>query len=158
MFLRLFRQIGPQPRPGGPLDPTLSETVLCGYDGGMARILVVDDLLFMRLMLRDILDQQGFELAGEARNGIEAVEKYQSLRPDVVLLDITMPHMDGIAALRKIMAIDPNALVIMCSAISEQQTILKAVQIGARDYIVKPFRPERVHAAISRALGKADAV
>jgi two-component system chemotaxis response regulator CheY len=121
----------------------------------MARVLVVDDLSFMRMMLRDILDQQGFQLAGEARNGIEAVEKYRQLQPDAVLLDITMPRMDGIAALRQILAYDPQALVVMCSAISEQQTILKAVQIGARDYIVKPFRPERVHAALSKALAGA---
>ncbi len=119
----------------------------------MARILVVDDLMFMRLMLRDILDQQGFELAGEARNGLEAVDQYQKLQPDAVLLDITMPHMDGITALKKILGLDPEAKVVMCSAISEQATILKAVQIGARDYIVKPFRAERVAAALNRALG-----
>ena len=133
--------------------PALSRNHACGYSKDMARVLVVDDLLFMRLMLRDILDQHGFELAGEARNGHEAVAQFQALQPDVVLLDITMPHLDGISALKQILALDPAAKVVMCSAISEHATILKAVQIGARDYIVKPFRAERVVSALNRTLG-----
>jgi two-component system, chemotaxis family, chemotaxis protein CheY len=121
----------------------------------MARVLVVDDLIFMRMMLKDILDQHGFDLAGEARNGLEAVTQFEALQPDLVLLDITMPHLDGIGALKEIMAIDPQAKVVMCSAISEHRMIVKAVQLGARDYVVKPFRPERVVSAINKALGKA---
>ena len=121
----------------------------------MPRVLVVDDLIFMRMMLKEILDQHGWELAGEARNGREAVTQYEALQPDLVLLDITMPHLDGIGALKEILAIDPKARVVMCSAISEQRMIVKAVQLGAKDYVVKPFRPERVVSALTKALGPA---
>lgn len=119
----------------------------------MARVLIVDDLEFMRAQLRDILKRQGHELVGEARNGREALMKYAQVKPDLVLLDITMPEMDGIAALRRLRNADPACRVIMCSAISEHQMILKASQLGARDYVVKPFREERIHSAIQRAMG-----
>ena len=119
----------------------------------MARVLIVDDLEFMRSLLRDILRRQGHELAGEARNGREALLKYAQVKPDLVLLDITMPEMDGIATLRRLRAADPNVRVIMCSAISEHHMILRASQLGARDYIIKPFREERVYSAIQRVMG-----
>ena len=119
----------------------------------MARILIVDDLEFMRALLRGMIRRMGHELAGEARNGREALLKYAQLKPDLVLLDITMPEMDGIAALKRLKVSDPQVKVIMCSAISEHQMILRASQLGAWDYIVKPFREERVYTAIQRALG-----
>jgi len=120
---------------------------------GTVRVLIVDDLEFMRSILKEILEQEGFVICAEARNGREAIARYESLRPDIVLLDITMPEMDGITALSRIRTVDPKACVVMCSAISEQQMILKAIELGARDYVVKPFRPQRVLRALKRAVG-----
>ncbi|HEX6971033.1 MAG TPA: response regulator [Limnochordia bacterium] len=117
----------------------------------MARILVVDDARFMRSRCVKVLIENGHE-AFEAENGAAALEKYRSIKPDVVLMDITMPEMDGLAALKAIREADPDARVIMCSAVGQQKLVLAAIQAGAKDFIVKPFRPERMLEAISRQL------
>ena len=114
------------------------------------RILVVDDAMFMRMMLKDILTKNGYEVCGEAANGIEAIDKYIELRPDLVLLDITMPEMDGITALKKIKMIEPNAKIIMCSAMGQQAMVIDAIQGGAIDFIVKPFQEDRVLESLQR--------
>ena len=119
----------------------------------MARVLVVDDAAFMRKMLSDVLGKGGHEVVGEAANGNEAVEQYQALRPDILTLDITMPDKDGLAALREILTIDSSARVIMCSALGQESKVLEAVKAGARDFVVKPFKPDRVLEAISKAIG-----
>ncbi|MCF8564765.1 response regulator [Alicyclobacillus tolerans] len=116
------------------------------------RILVVDDAAFMRMMIKDILVKNGYEVVGEAGDGAQAVEKYQELKPDLVTLDITMPDVDGIEALRKIRSVDPGAKVIMCSAMGQQAMVIDAIQAGAKDFIVKPFQAERVLEAIRKAL------
>ena len=116
-------------------------------------VLIVDDLVFIKMVLRDVVEKAGFRVVGEASDGQEAIEMFQDKRPDVVLLDITMPKMDGIAALKKIMEINPEANVIMCSALGQQRLIVQAIQLGARDFIVKPFREERVVSAIKKVLG-----
>jgi two-component system chemotaxis response regulator CheY len=117
------------------------------------RILVVDDAAFMRMMIRDILTKNGFEVCGEANDGFQAIEKYKELRPDLVTMDITMPEMDGIAALREIKKLDPQAKVVMCSAMGQQGMVIDAIQAGAKDFIVKPFQPDRVIEAIKKTLG-----
>ncbi len=119
------------------------------------RILVVDDAAFMRMMLRDILAKNGFEVVGESENGFLAIERFQELKPDLVTMDITMPELDGISALRRIKQIDPQAVVIMCSAMGQQALVIDAIQAGARDFIVKPFQPERVLDAVRKAIGGA---
>lgn len=119
----------------------------------MARILVVDDAAFMRMMIKDILTKNGYEVVGEAADGQQAVQQYQELKPDLVTLDITMPEMDGITALKKIREIDPNAKVIMCSAMGQQAMVIDAIQAGAKDFIVKPFQADRVLEAIKKVLG-----
>lgn len=116
------------------------------------RILVVDDAAFMRMMIKDILTKNGFDVVGEAADGAQAIEKFQELRPDLVTLDITMPEVDGIEALKKIRTIDPSARVIMCSAMGQQGMVIDAIQAGARDFIVKPFQADRVLEAIRKAL------
>lgn len=116
----------------------------------MARILVVDDAAFMRLRLTDILTKGGHEIIGEAENGLEAIEKYAQLKPDLVTMDITMPVMEGIDAVKGIKKIDPNASVIMCSAMGQQQMVLNAIQAGAKDFVVKPFQADRVLDAIKK--------
>lgn len=116
------------------------------------RILVVDDAAFMRMMIKDILSKNGFEVVGEASDGAEAVEKYKELQPDLVTMDITMPEMDGITSLKKIQEIDPNAKVIMCSAMGQQTMVIDAIQAGAKDFIVKPFQADRVLEAIKKTL------
>lgn len=108
------------------------------------RVLIVDDAMFMRMMLKDILSKNGYEVVGEAANGKEAIDKYIELRPDLVLLDITMPEMDGIEALKKIKMIEPKAKIIMCSAMGQQNMVIEAIQNGAIDFIVKPFQQNRV--------------
>jgi two-component system chemotaxis response regulator CheY len=115
-------------------------------------ILIVDDLAFIKIVLRDIIEKAGFRVIGEASNGEQAIAQYQNTRPDVVLMDITMPGMDGITALKKIREIDPEARVIICSALGQQQLIVQAIQLGAKDFIVKPFQPQRVVAALKKAL------
>lgn len=115
------------------------------------RVLVADDALFMRVTLKKILTEGGFEVAGEAANGAEAVRLYQELKPDVVTMDITMPEMDGITALKQIRALDPEAKVIMCTAMGQRNMVVEAVQSGAKDFIVKPYQPDRVVQAVKAA-------
>lgn len=117
------------------------------------RILIVDDAAFMRMMIRDILTKNGYEVVGEANDGAQAIEKFKELRPDLITMDITMPEMDGINALKEIKKIDPNAKVIMCSAMGQQAMVIDAIQAGAKDFIVKPFQPDRVIEAIKKTLG-----
>ncbi|MDD3413613.1 MAG: response regulator [Lachnospiraceae bacterium] len=116
-------------------------------------ILVCDDAAFMRMMIKDILTKNGYNVAGEAENGAKAVEKYAELNPDLVLMDITMPEMDGIMALKKIKASDSSAMVIMCSAMGQQAMVIEAIQAGAKDFIVKPFQAERVLEAVKKVVG-----
>jgi two-component system chemotaxis response regulator CheY len=118
----------------------------------MPNVLVVDDAAFMRLMLREILTKNGWEIVGEADTGVEAIELYHELKPDVVTMDITMPEMDGLSALRQIIQEDPRARVVMCSAMGQQAMVIEAIQAGAKDFIVKPFKPERVIEALSKSL------
>lgn len=119
----------------------------------MKKILVVDDAAFMRLMLKGILSKNGYEIVGEAENGEEAVEKYRSLSPDLVTMDITMPIMEGVEAVRQIKKLDPNAKIIMCSAMGQQTMVVESLQAGAKDFIVKPFQEERVLESIRKTLG-----
>jgi two-component system chemotaxis response regulator CheY len=115
------------------------------------KILVVDDAAFMRMMIKDILVKHGFEVIGEAANGAEAVVLFKELSPDLVTMDITMPEMDGITALKGIKKLDPNAKVVMCSAMGQQAMVLEAIQAGAKDFIVKPFQADRVIEAVKKA-------
>ena len=117
------------------------------------RVLVVDDAAFMRMMVKDILSKNGYDVVGEAENGLKAVEKYQELKPDLTTMDITMPEMDGISAVKEIMKINKGAKVVMCSAMGQQAMVIDAIQAGAKDFIVKPFQPDRVIEAISKVLG-----
>lgn len=114
------------------------------------RVLIVDDLPLMRIAVKDVLAGTPFVVVSEAENGIEGVERFQEARPDVVLLDIVMPVLDGLSALKRIRRIDPRSNVIMCSALGEQAMILRAVQLGARDFVVKPFQPERLLSALRK--------
>ena len=107
----------------------------------------------MRMMIKDILTKNGYNVAGEAENGAKAVEKYTEVKPDLVMLDITMPEMDGIQALKKIKEIDPGACVIMCSAMGQQAMVFESIQSGAKDFIVKPFQADRVIEAVKKAVG-----
>lgn len=118
----------------------------------MKNILIVDDAAFMRMMLRDILEKNGFKVIGEARNGAEALEKYRELQPDLVTLDITMPEIDGITALKNIKAEFPNARAVMCSAMGQQTMVIESIQAGAKDFIVKPFQADRVIEAVRKSL------
>ncbi len=118
-----------------------------------AKVLVVDDAAFMRMMIKDILSKNGYQVVGEAANGMEAVEKFKELNPDIVTMDITMPEKDGIAALKDIKKISPAAKIIMCSAMGQQAMVIDAIQAGAKDFIVKPFQADRVLEAINKALG-----
>lgn len=115
-------------------------------------VLIVDDLAFIKIVLRDILEKAGFRVVGEASNGEQAIAMYQDKKPDAVLMDITMPGMDGLTALKKIREIDAAARVIICSALGQQQLIVQAIQLGAKDFIVKPFQPQRVVSSLKRAL------
>ena len=117
------------------------------------KVLIVDDAAFMRMMVKDILSKNGYEVVGEAENGAVALTKYQELKPDLVTMDITMPEMDGITAVKEIKKSDPNAKIIMCSAMGQQAMVIEAIQAGARDFIVKPFQPERVLEAVRKTMG-----
>jgi len=116
-------------------------------------VLICDDAIFMRTMLGDILQQAGFEVVGEAETGAQAVDKYRALRPDLVTMDIVMPDMGGIDAVREITRDDPGAKVLMCSAMGQQALVIEAIQAGAKDFVVKPFQPSRVLEAVQRVLG-----
>jgi len=118
-----------------------------------SRVLIVDDAAFMRMMIKDILEKNGFEIVGEANNGLKAVELYKKEKPDIVTMDITMPDMDGIEAVKEIKAFDPAAKVVMCSAMGQQSMVMDAIRAGARDFIVKPFQPDRVLEAIRKVVG-----
>jgi len=115
-------------------------------------VMIVDDLAFIKIVLRDILEKAGFRVGGEASNGDEAIRVYLDKRPDVVLMDITMPGMDGLTALKKIRELDPAARVIICSALGQQRLIVQSIQLGAKDFIVKPFQPQRIISALKKAL------
>lgn len=116
-------------------------------------ILICDDAAFMRMMIKDILTKNGYNVVGEAANGAEAVEKYSQLKPNLVMMDITMPEMNGIDALKKIKENDGSANVIMCSAMGQQAMVIESIQAGAKDFIVKPFQVERVLEAVQKAIG-----
>ena len=116
-------------------------------------ILICDDAAFMRMMIKDILTKNGYNVAGEAENGLKAVEKFKEVNPDLVLMDITMPEMDGIQALKEIKQIDGGAKVIMCSAMGQQAMVIESIQAGAKDFIVKPFQAERVIEAVKKVVG-----
>jgi two-component system chemotaxis response regulator CheY len=118
----------------------------------MARVLVVDDAVFMRKVVSDALTKGGHEIIGEAANGQEAVDQFQALKPEVMTLDITMPEKDGLAALKEIIAMDPQARVVMCSALGQESKVLEAIKAGAKDFVVKPFQPDRVLSAIEKAV------
>lgn len=116
----------------------------------MAKILIVDDAAFMRMMLKNIVEKMGHEVIGEARDGNEAIECYKTLKPDIVTLDITMPNKDGIAALKEIREYDPDAKCLMCSAMGQQSMVIEAIQSGALDFIVKPFQADSVIKSLNK--------
>ena len=120
----------------------------------MARVLIADDASFMRQMIREIIEPEGHEVVGEATNGIEAVEQYEELHPDLVTMDIVMPKRSGIDAVKGILANHPEAAVVMCSALGQETLVMEALQAGARDFIVKPFKPDNVIATIKKILEK----
>jgi two-component system, chemotaxis family, chemotaxis protein CheY len=118
----------------------------------MARVLIVDDAKFMRMTLSNILNKAGHEVVGEGENGKDAVSLYRDLKPDLITLDITMPEMNGLEAVREIKKEFPNAKVIMCSAMGQQKMVVEAIEAGAKDFIVKPFDEARVVDAINRII------
>ncbi|MCL6611825.1 MAG: response regulator [Peptococcaceae bacterium] len=118
------------------------------------KILIVDDAAFMRMMIKNILVKNGYEVAGEAENGKQAVGLYAETKPDLVTMDITMPEMDGLEAVKAIRSADPSATIIMCSAMGQQSMVMEAIQAGAKDFIVKPFQQERLLQAVERALSR----
>ena len=120
----------------------------------MPRILVADDASFMRQMIREIVEEEGFEVCGEASDGIEVIEAFRRLHPDIVTMDIVMPRKSGIDAVRRIIELDPGACVVMCSALGQETLVSEAIQAGAKDFIVKPFKPECVIDTINKALEK----
>ena len=118
----------------------------------MARILICDDAAFMRMIIKDILTKNNYEVVGEAENGHLALSKYKECRPDVVTMDITMPEMDGIQALKEIRRVDPEANIIMCSGMGQQAMVIESIQAGAKDFIVKPFKAEKVIESIRKVV------
>lgn len=118
------------------------------------KVLIVDDAAFMRMMIKNIITKAGYEVVGEAENGQQAVEMYFELNPDLVTMDITMPEMDGIEAVKQIIAKAPDAKIIMCSAMGQQSMVMEAIQAGAKDFIVKPFQPDRIMQAMERVLNR----
>ena len=115
----------------------------------MAKILLVDDAAFMRMMVKDTLTKAGYTDLYEAADGVQAVESYAEIQPDLVIMDITMPNMDGLEALKAIKAKDPNATVVMCSAMGQESMVIEAIKSGAKDFIVKPFKPDRILKTVS---------
>jgi two-component system chemotaxis response regulator CheY len=120
------------------------------------KVLIADDASFMRQMIRDIIEPEGWEVVGEASDGVEVVEKYKKLHPDVVMMDIVMPKRSGIDAVKAIKADDPSARIVMCSALGQEALVTEAVQAGAKDFIVKPFKPDAVLATLAKVAEKAD--
>lgn len=118
----------------------------------MAGILITDDTAFMRMTLKKILSQNGFEIAGEAADGLESVEQYKKVSPELVTMDITMPNMDGIAAIKEIISFDANAKIIVCSAMGQKTLVIEALNAGAKDFVVKPFQPDRIVDAVQKVL------
>jgi two-component system chemotaxis response regulator CheY len=118
------------------------------------KILLVDDAAFMRKMIKDTLSKNGYTDLFEAEDGVDAVEKYGEINPDLVIMDITMPNMDGLEALKAIRAKDANASIVMCSAMGQESMVMDAVRSGAKDFIVKPFKPDRVLKTVSSILGE----
>lgn len=116
----------------------------------MKRVLIVDDAAFMRISIRNIISKNGYEVAGEAGNGAEAVQKYMELRPDITTMDITMPEVNGLEALKQIRKIEPSAVVIMVSALGQESMVRDAVMAGAKGFVVKPFKEETIMAALSK--------
>jgi len=116
-------------------------------------VLICDDAVFMRTMISDILEESGYEIVGQAESGVQAIERYKSLRPDLVTMDIVMPDMGGIDAVREITSFDANAKILMCSAMGQQALVVETIQAGAKDFVVKPFQPSRVLEAVQRVLG-----
>ncbi len=119
----------------------------------MAKILLVDDAAFMRMMVKDTLTKNGYTDLDEAADGVQAVAKYDEIHPDLVIMDITMPNMDGLEALKTIRAKDPNATIVMCSAMGQEAMVIEAIKSGAKDFIVKPFKPERILKTVTSILG-----
>lgn len=117
------------------------------------KVLFCDDSSFMRTILKGIILKEPYQMAGEAANGAEAVEQYKKLKPDLVTMDIVMPEMDGIDAVKEIRAFDPDAKIIMVSAMGQQSMVIDSIQAGARDFIIKPFQPPRVQEALKRVMG-----
>ncbi|UCE86544.1 MAG: response regulator [Deltaproteobacteria bacterium] len=120
------------------------------------RVLLADDALFMREMIREIIEPDGFEVIGEASDGIEAVEQFRKLQPDIVTMDIVMPRLSGIDAVEQIVQIDPSAKIVMCSALGQEALVMEALKAGASDFVVKPFKPEDVLGTLAKVLEKAD--
>lgn len=120
----------------------------------MANVLIVDDAAFMRMSIKQMLEANGHSMAGEAGDGNEAIVKYKELNPDAVILDITMPNMNGIDALRYIKEYDPKAKVVICSAMGQQAMLAEAIQYGAKDFVVKPFEAKRLIAALDKVMGE----
>ena len=121
-----------------------------------ARVLIADDASFMRQMIREIIEPEGYEVVGESTDGIEAVEHFEELHPDLVTMDIVMPKKSGIDAVKDILKKHPNACVVMCSALGQESLVMEALQAGARDFIVKPFKPDAVLATLDKVLEKGD--
>ncbi|MBI4743703.1 MAG: response regulator [Actinobacteria bacterium] len=119
------------------------------------RVLIVDDAAFMRMMLKDILTKAGYEIVGEAASGLEAVERFKEVKPDLITMDITMPEMDGIEAVRNIRKIDSEVKILMVSAMGQQKLIIESLEAGANDFIVKPFQPAKVIEIIEKVLSRA---
>lgn len=119
----------------------------------MSKILLVDDAAFMRMMIKDALQKNGYTDLYEAADGVEAVSKFNEVKPDLVIMDITMPNMDGLSALKAIKTIDAGANIVMCSAMGQEAMVIEAIKLGAKDFIVKPFKPDRILKTVTTVLG-----
>lgn len=117
------------------------------------KVLITDDTAFMRMTLRNVLEKNGYEIAGEAEDGLQAVEKYEQFKPDLVTMDITMPNMDGITAIKKIVEKNPDAKIVVVSAMGQKALVIEALNAGAKDFIVKPFQPDRIVEALGKVAG-----
>jgi len=117
----------------------------------MSTILLVDDISFVRKVEKNTLEKEGHQIIGDAKDGEEAIELYKKLKPDLVIMDITMPKVNGIEALDKILQVDPAARVIMCSALAHERVLYQAIKLGAKDYLVKPYTKEQLIKAVERA-------